>query len=113
LSAKAAFSLRAHVALTMCTTCSYTGETRGGCLSIKRREEGAEGSSNGGSSNGGSGCEVVFSYNDRVDEVTARDVRNILLNFVETALAFKATFEKMMTMQATTSSSLANFHEGL
>jgi U-box domain len=101
-------ALLAHVALTMCTTHLYTGETRGGCLSIKRREEGAEGSSNGGSS-----CEVVFSYNDRVDEVTARDVRNILLNFVETALAFKAKFEKMMTMQATTSSALANFHEGL
>jgi U-box domain len=104
---EAAFSLRAHVSLTMCTTCSYTGETRGGCLSIKGREEGAEGSSNGGSSS----CEVVFSYNDRVDEVTARDVRNILLNFVETALALKTKFEMMMKMEATTSSSCTNDDE--
>jgi hypothetical protein len=38
----------------------------------------------------------VFSYNDRVDEVGSRDVRNILLNFVETALSLKGTFDEMM-----------------
>jgi hypothetical protein len=45
----------------------------------------------------------VFSYNDRVDEVGSRDVRNILLNFVETALSLKDTFEQMM-MAVTTES---------
>lgn len=51
------------------------GETRGGCLSIRRQAS--------------DHCEVVFSYNDRVDEVSCRDLRNILLNFVETSLSLR------------------------
>jgi U-box domain len=82
-----------------------TGETRGGCLSIKRLEDDGERPSSkaGSSSSQGSSEEVVFSYNDRVDEVGSRDVRNILLNFVETALSLKDTFEQMM-MATTTES---------
>lgn len=50
------------------------GDTRGGCLSV-RSHAGRK--------------EVMFSYTDRVPEVSARDFSNILLNFVETAVALR------------------------
>lgn len=37
-----------------------------------------------------SGCkEIMFSYTDRVPEVSARDFSNILLNFVETSVMLR------------------------
>lgn len=50
------------------------GDTRGGCLSIRSKE---------------TGDEIMFSYTDRVPEVSARDFSNILLNFVETSVVLR------------------------
>jgi hypothetical protein len=50
------------------------GDTRGGCLSIRSKE---------------AGDEIMFSYTDRVPEVSARDFSNILLNFVETSVVLR------------------------
>lgn len=44
-------------------------ETRGGCISLDPMND-----------------EVMFSYSDRVTEVAATDFRNILENFIDTAL---------------------------
>lgn len=44
-------------------------ETRGGCISLDPMND-----------------EVMFSYSDRVGEVAATDFRNILENFIDTAL---------------------------
>jgi len=44
-------------------------ETRGGCISLDPMND-----------------EVMFSYSDRVSEVAATDFRNILENFIDTAL---------------------------
>jgi hypothetical protein len=52
------------------------GDTRGGCLSAKKHEDGK--------------AEVLFSYTDRVSEVSAQDFCNILLNFVETAVSLRS-----------------------
>jgi len=65
-----------HALLFVCFL--TTDATRGGCLSIKR--DGAQGQERE---------EVVFSYNDRVDEITGNDFRNIIANFVETAVALR------------------------
>jgi len=56
----------------------HEDETRGGCFSIRKhpKKEGDHELTR---------SEVVFSYNDRVDEVTSFDFQNILLNFVQTA----------------------------
>jgi U-box domain len=51
------------------------GDTRGGCLSIRSKESGCD--------------EIMFSYTDRVPEVSARDFSNILLNFVETSVVLR------------------------
>lgn len=56
------------------TRIPLTGETRGGCLSIRKTDEQQE---------------VVFSYRDRIDELTAENLRNIVLNFVETSLVLR------------------------
>jgi len=68
---------------------SHIGETRGGCLSIKKHRR--PGNAVDGSQGEGSADEeeVVYSYNDRVDEITFLDFRNILLNFVQTAFALR------------------------
>jgi U-box domain/Tir chaperone protein (CesT) family len=50
------------------------GETRGGCLSVRTTEAGKE---------------IMFSYTDRVAEVSARDFTNIFLNFVETTVRLR------------------------
>lgn len=54
------------------------GETRGGCLSVRSTDLGRE---------------IMFSYTDRVAEVSARDFTNIFLNFVETSVRLR---EKLM-----------------
>ena len=41
--------------------------------------------------------EVVFSYNDRVDEVNHGDFRNILVNFVETSLCLRRKLQTIST----------------
>ena len=56
--------------------CSFfAADTRGGCLSVKRNNSGQP--------------EVMFSYTDRVAEITARDFVNIIINFTETAVLIK------------------------
>ena len=50
-------------------------DTRGGCLSVKRNIAGQP--------------EVMFSYTDRVAEITARDFANIIVNFAETAVLIR------------------------
>jgi hypothetical protein len=49
-------------------------DTRGGCVSLRTSQSENE------------PWEMMFSYTDRVSEVTADDFSNILLNFVETAV---------------------------
>jgi hypothetical protein len=56
---------------------SITGDTRGGCLSVKKHED------------DGRRAEVIFSYTDRVAELCAQDFLNIILNFVETAVSLR------------------------
>jgi len=51
-------------------------ETRGGCLSCEK-------------SNG----DLFFSYSDRVAEINATDFRNILENFIDTAISLSAIFK--------------------
>jgi Tir chaperone protein (CesT) family len=58
------------------------GDTRGGCLSV-RSHSGHK--------------EIMFSYTDRVPEVSARDFSNILLNFVETAVTLREKLLQGMT----------------
>jgi hypothetical protein len=55
--------------------CYFLGETRGGCLSTTRNLDGRS--------------EVLFSYSDRIPEVTADDFRTTLFNFVETAASLR------------------------
>jgi len=62
------------------------GDTRGGCLSIRRQCAGT--TNRGGITNGNKG-EIMFSYTDRVTEISSRDFSNILLNFVETSVALR------------------------
>ena len=57
------------------------GDTRGGCLSIRRHVT--------ASSNRNKKGEIMFSYTDRVSEISAHDFSNVLLNFVETAVALR------------------------
>jgi len=57
------------------------GETRGGCLAIRRSAMPSNPKNAGG--------EVMFSYTDRVAEISAHDFANILLNFVETSVALR------------------------
>ena len=54
------------------------GETRGGCISIRKNSTGRN-----------SKDEIMFSYTDRVSEISGRDFSNILLNFVETAVVLR------------------------
>lgn len=56
-------------------------DTRGGCLSIRRHSIGVNDIGNKG--------EVMFSYTDRVADLSARDFSNILLNFVETSVVLR------------------------
>lgn len=51
------------------------GDTRGGCLSVKKNSDGQS--------------EVMFSYTDRVAEICASDFNNILLNFLDTTLKLR------------------------
>lgn len=37
----------------------------------------------------GLGSEILFSYVDRVQEISSRDFRNIMENFVETAISLR------------------------
>lgn len=60
------------------------GDTRGGCLSIRK--------------NNSSDQEIMFSYTDRVPEISARDFSNILLNFVETSMVLR---EKLLNNNTT------------
>jgi hypothetical protein len=53
-------------------------ETRGGCLSCEK-------------TNGN----LFFSYTDRVEEVDSTDFRNILENFIDTAIAMSAIFKAL------------------
>lgn len=55
-------------------------ETRGGCLSCEK--------SNGGNN-------LFFSYTDRVEDVDSTDFRNILENFIDTALTLSAVFKAL------------------
>lgn len=50
-------------------------ETRGGCLAIRNHDDGRK--------------ELVFSYTDRVREVTSKDFTNILRSFIETILTLR------------------------
>lgn len=67
------------------------GETKGGCLSTKRHDDGH--------------LEVLFSYSDRVPQVSATDFRTILYNFVITATSLRwrlllhAKADDMLTYQ--------------
>lgn len=49
--------------------------TRGGCLAVKTHDDGRQ--------------EVLFSYTDRICEVSSMEFTNILLNFVETAVILR------------------------
>ena len=51
-------------------------ETRGGCLAIRQHDDTGR-------------KEVVFSYTDRVREVTSKDFTNILRSFIETTLKLR------------------------
>jgi len=53
-------------------------ETRGGCLSIDPVND-----------------EIMFSYTDRIAEVNSTDFRNILENFIETALNMSKEMDKI------------------
>ena len=70
---------------------SFPGETRVGCLSTTRNLDGRS--------------EVLFSYSDRIPEVTADDFRTTLFNFVETAASLRnklmmiAHADKLMVTQ--------------
>jgi len=55
-------------------------ETRGGCISIDPMND-----------------EVMFSYSDRVAEVAASDFRNILENFIDTALTLVKAVDSLET----------------
>lgn len=50
-------------------------DTRGGCLAIRKHDSGRK--------------ELVFSYTDRVREVTSKDFTNILRSFIETTLTLR------------------------
>jgi hypothetical protein len=50
------------------------GETHGGCLSVRPRNVGKE---------------IVFTYTDRVSEVSPKDFSNIIFNFAETSFDLK------------------------
>jgi U-box domain/Tir chaperone protein (CesT) family len=63
------------------------GDTRGGCLSVRSHS---------------SHKEIMFSYTDRVPEVSARDFSNILLNFVETAVSLREKLLQGMPTAAPT-----------
>lgn len=56
-------------------------ETMGGCLSC-------ENANNGGNN-------LFFSYTDRVEDVDSTDFRNILENFIDTALTLSAVFKAL------------------
>jgi hypothetical protein len=83
--------------------CHYSGGTRGGCLSLtncnKQQQQPPlnptpskqEQSNHGDDRSNGSNTlvledEIMFSYTDRILEVTARDFSNILFNFIETCI---------------------------
>jgi len=51
-------------------------DTRGGCLSVRKHEDGRS--------------ELVFSYTDRVREITASDFTNILRSFIETSQSLRS-----------------------
>ncbi len=53
-------------------------ETRGGCLSLDPMND-----------------EVMFSYSDRVAEITSTDFRNILENFIDTALTLSKALSSL------------------
>lgn len=56
--------------MTKCMTLNYLQqETRGGCLSLDPRVN-----------------EILFSYSDRVNEITQQDFRTVLENFIDAAL---------------------------
>jgi hypothetical protein len=63
--------------LALTCLCCFPGETRGGCLSTTRNLDGRS--------------EVLFSYSDRIPEVTVDDFRTVLNNFVETAAYLRNT----------------------
>lgn len=65
------------------------GDTRGGCLSIRNNHDSKE---------------IMFSYIDRVPEVSARDFSNILLNFVETSVVLR---EKLLNRDHLSASNYA------
>lgn len=50
-------------------------DTRGGCLSIRNHDPG--------------NAEIVFSYTDRICEVTSQDFANIFRSFIETSLRLR------------------------
>ena len=56
-----------------------SGDTRGGCVSVKK----------GAQTGAVTPSEVMFSYTDRVAEVSAKDFLNIVLNFLETAVSVR------------------------
>jgi hypothetical protein len=63
----------------LCLVCP-SGDTRGGCLSVKRNNDGQ--------------AEVMFSYTDRVTEINARDFVHIIMNFAETAVVVRKKLHK-------------------
>lgn len=67
------------------------GDTRGGCLSIKKHDRTSAGvaANSAGVIASTANQEVVFSYNDCVDSITSSAFGNILLNFVQTAFAIR------------------------
>ena len=77
------------VSLWFCIICP-TGDTRGGCLSIRHDDDHDEEETNrSDDARSSRRPEILFSYTDRVREVGAQDFTNILLNFLDTAKSLR------------------------
>jgi hypothetical protein len=61
------------------------GYTRNGLLSSKKHEDGSE--------------EVIFSYVDVVNELSAQSFLYIIINFVETAAILRSKLQLLMTLK--------------
>lgn len=70
------------VVLSLFTT---TGYARNGLLSTKKHDDGSE--------------EVIFSYVDVVDELSAQSFLYIIINFVETAASLRSKLLLLMTLK--------------
>lgn len=61
-------------------------ETRGGCLSLSPPPLHTSSSTEPSSLTDNDHHKITFSYTDRIDEIDAHDFRNILENFIDSAM---------------------------